>query len=120
MREVFGGERKAFLARELTKLHESTYGDSLAELCAAAAAGEIVARGEFTLVLAGASGQAHGETALDAVLAPLLEELPTRQAARLAASIAGCSRRAAYQRALALRAPGEGGAVGPPADALCI
>ena len=108
MREVFGGERKAFLARELTKLHESTYGDSLAGLCAAAAAGEIVARGEFTLVLAGASGQAHGETALDAVLAPLLEELPTRQAARLAASIAGCSRRAASQRALALRAPGEG------------
>ena len=103
MQAVFGGERNAFLARELTKMHESTHGDTLGELCAAAAAGEIVAKGEFTLVVAGAEGQAHEEKALDAVLAPLLEELPVRQAARLAAAIANCSRRHAYQRALALK-----------------
>lgn len=107
MQEVFGSERRAFLARELTKIHESAYGDSLAELCAAAAAGVIVARGEFTLVVAGSGAQEQDEKTLDAVLRPLLEELPTRQAARLAASIAGCSRRLAYQRALALRPPGE-------------
>lgn len=105
MREVFGGERKAFLARELTKIHESAYGDSLEELCAAAAAGVIVARGEFTLVVAGSGPREDDEKALDAVLDPLLEELPTGQAARLAASIAGCSRRLAYRRALALRPP---------------
>ena len=107
MREVFGGERKAFLARELTKLHESTYGDSLAELCTAAGEGVIVARGEFTLVVAGGGAQEQDEKALDAVLRPLLEELPTRQAARLAALIAGCPRRLAYRRALALRPPEE-------------
>lgn len=105
MQAVFGGERNAFLARELTKMHESTHGDTLGELCAAAA-GEIVAKGEFTLVVAGAEGQAHEEKALDAVLAPLLEELPVRQAARLAAAIANCSRRDAYQRALALHEAG--------------
>lgn len=107
MREVFGGERGAFLARELTKVHESTYGDSLAELCAAAGAGVIVAKGEFTLVVAGSGPQEQDEKALDAVLRPLLEELPTRQAARLAASIAGCSRRLAYRQALALRPSGK-------------
>ena len=107
MRGIFGGERQAFLARELTKLHESTYGDSLAELCAAAGEGVIVARGEFTLVVAGGGAQEQDDKALDAVLRPLLEELPTRQAARLAALIAGCSRRAAYSRALALRPPGK-------------
>ena len=107
MQEVFGGERQAFLARELTKLHESAYGDSLAELCASAAAGAVVARGEFTLVVAGSGAREQDEKALDAVLRPLLEELPTRQAARLAASIAGCSRRLAYRRALALRTPAQ-------------
>ena len=107
MREVFGGERKAFLARELTKIHESAHGDSLAELCAAAGSGVIVARGEFTLVVAGNGAQEQDEKALDAVLRPLLEELSTRQAARLAAAIAGCSRRLAYSRALALRPPGQ-------------
>lgn len=105
--DVFGGERKAFLARELTKIHESAYGDSLAELGAAATAGVIVAKGEFTLVVAGSGAQEQDEKALDAVLRPLLKELPTRQAARLAASIAGCSRSVAYRRALALRPPGE-------------
>lgn len=107
MREVFGGERKAFLARELTKIHESAYGDSLEDLCEAAGAGVIVARGEFTLVVAGSGPQEQDEEALDAVLRPLLEELSTRQASRLAASIAGCSRRLAYRRALALRQPGQ-------------
>ena len=107
LRDIFGGGREAFLARELTKLHESTYGESLAELCAAAGAGVIVARGEFTLVVAGSGPREQDEKSLDAVLHPLLEELPTRQAARLAASIAGCSRRLAYRRALALRPPGK-------------
>ena len=106
MQEILGSERQAFLARELTKIHESAYGDSLAELCAAAAEGVIVARGEFTLVVAGGA-QEQDEKALDAVLRPLLEELPTRQAARLAASIAGCSRRLAYRRALALKPSGQ-------------
>lgn len=107
MRDVFGGERKAFLARELTKIHESAYGDSLEQLCEAAGTGAIVARGEFTLVVAGSGAQEQDERALDAVLRPLLEELSTGQAARLAASIAGCSRRLAYRRALALRPPGQ-------------
>ena len=102
MQEVFGGERHAFLARELTKIHESTHGDSLAELSAAATAGRIVAKGEFTLVVGGCGAHDQDEEALDTALRPLLEELPTRQAARLAASITGCSRRLAYRRALAL------------------
>lgn len=105
MQAVLGGERDAFLARELTKIHESLHGDSLAELSAAATAGRIVAKGEITLVVGGCGAQNQDEEALDTVLRPLLEELPTRQAARLTASITGCSRRLAYQRALALIAP---------------
>ena len=104
MQEAFGGERKAFLARELTKIHESAYGDSLAELCRKAASGTIVPKGEITLVVGGADKPDGDEAALDSVLKALLEELPTAQAARLGAGISGVPRRVAYARALKLQA----------------
>ncbi len=103
--EVFGPQRNAFLARELTKLHESAYGETLGDLCAAAESGAIIAKGEFTLVVSGSGKQDADTDALDSVLNALLAELPTRQAARLGATISGTSRRLAYQRALALRQP---------------
>ena len=105
MRAALGGERKAVLARELTKLHESIHGDTLEELCADAESGAIVAKGEFTLVVAGAE-EAPGRSnsaALDSVLEVLLPELSTRQAARLAATLTRIPRRTAYQRALELK-----------------
>ncbi len=105
MRAVFGGEREAVLVRELTKLHESVHGGTLDELCREAQSGAIVAKGEFTLVVSGADEARGSEdaAALDSALKVLLDELPTRQAARLAAALTGASRRAAYQRALDLK-----------------
>ena len=108
MSDTLGGERKAVLAtRELTKLHESTHGDTLEELSAAAASGAIVAKGEFTLVVAGAekAPKSNNTATLDSVLKVLLDELSTRQAASLAATLTDTPRRTAYQRALALKRP---------------
>lgn len=99
---IFGAERKAFLARELTKLHESAHGGNLGEIAAALASGAIAAKGEFTLVVGGGEAAEEDGRSLDQVLLKLLEELPTGQAARLGAAIAGCPRRRAYQRALEL------------------
>ncbi len=107
MRAAFGGGREAVLARELTKLHESIHGGTLDELCREAESGAIVAKGEFALVVGGAV-EASGDqdaAALDSALKVLLDELPTRQAARLAAALTGVARRAAYQRALDLKRP---------------
>ena len=104
MQDVFGGERQAFLARELTKIHESAHGETLADLCRKAASGTIVPKGEFTLVVGGAGKPDGDEAGLDSVLKALLEELPTAQAARLGAEISGVPRRVAYARALELRA----------------
>lgn len=107
MRAVFGGGRNAVLVRELTKLHESVHGGTLEELCREAESGGIVAKGEFTLVVSGADGARKNEdtAALDSVLKVLLDEVPTRQAARLAATLTGVPRRAAYRRALELQEP---------------
>jgi 16S rRNA (cytidine1402-2'-O)-methyltransferase len=109
---TFGTERAATAAREITKLHETTYRGSLGELAARAAADADFARGEIVLVVAGAPAQAavaeggadgHGG-ALDRVLSVLLAELPLKQAARLAAQIVQVRDNETYKRALLLKA----------------
>lgn len=52
LEEVFGGERKASVSRELSKLYEETLHGTLAELASHFAAKE--PRGEFVIVVAGA------------------------------------------------------------------
>lgn len=61
-----GGERRAAVCRELTKLHEEVVRGSLADLEGQAAAGGITLRGEFVIVLeaitaAAAANQLPGE-----------------------------------------------------------
>jgi 16S rRNA (cytidine1402-2'-O)-methyltransferase len=108
--QSFGAERPAAVARELTKLHETLYRGPLSVLVSRAAAESDFVRGEIVLVVAGASAAAVAETGadghggeLDRVLAPLLEELPLKQAAHLAARIARVRDNEAYKRALALK-----------------
>ena len=108
--QSFGAERPAAVARELTKLHETLYRGPLSMLASRAAAESDFVRGEMVLVIAGASAAAVAETGadghggeLDRVLAPLLEELPLKQAAHLAARIARVRDNEAYKRALALK-----------------
>jgi 16S rRNA (cytidine1402-2'-O)-methyltransferase len=106
--ECFGGERRATLAREITKLHESFYRGTVAQLAARAADEASMARGEIVLVVAGAEAAAAGGAdghggALDRALKPLLAELPLKQAAHLAAQIAAVRDNEAYKRALVLK-----------------
>ncbi|MDE1924082.1 MAG: rRNA (cytidine-2'-O-)-methyltransferase, partial [Gammaproteobacteria bacterium] len=102
---AFGGARAAVVARELTKLHEQVYRDSLAALRARAAEAAELSRGEIVVVIEGAAAPADAADSgeLDRVLGALLAELPLAQAARLAARIAGARDNDAYRRALALR-----------------
>jgi 16S rRNA (cytidine1402-2'-O)-methyltransferase len=108
---VFGGERSAMVAREITKLHETTYRGSLRELVERAESDPDFTRGEIVLVLAGAPQTPAGDDrgadghggALDRALKILLAELPLKQAARLAAQIAAARDNEAYKRALHLK-----------------
>ncbi|MGP8097745.1 MAG: 16S rRNA (cytidine(1402)-2'-O)-methyltransferase [Steroidobacteraceae bacterium] len=112
---ALGPERAAAAAREITKLHETLYRGSLAQLSLRAGAEADFARGEIVLVVAGAvagAPPAHGGAAagadghggaLDRVLKPLLKELPLKQAAHLAAQISAVRENEAYRRALQLK-----------------
>jgi 16S rRNA (cytidine1402-2'-O)-methyltransferase len=104
--QVFGGQRRAVVARELTKLHEAVYRGTLEELTAVAAAEPNLARGEITLLIEGAASleeQGADQALLVRALKALLAELPPARAAALAAQITGVKRSEAYALAQRLR-----------------
>ena len=99
-----GAARRVVIARELTKLFESIHTCTLEEAGAWLAADDNRIKGEFVLIVEGApldtaAAQAQGERAL----AILLEELPVKQAATLAARLTGGRKNALYARALELK-----------------
>jgi 16S rRNA (cytidine1402-2'-O)-methyltransferase len=104
--QSFGDDRAAVVTRELTKMHESVYRGTLGELCALAASDADMARGEITVVIAGAAPERalSGDTELlTRALQLLLQELPPARAAAIAAQLAGAKRSDAYQLALRLQ-----------------
>lgn len=102
---VFGADRPAAMARELTKLHETVLRGTLAELAELVGQDADQQRGEIVLVVGGAP--ARGDEALPAeverLLRVLVAELPVKQAAALAAKWSGLKKNALYQRAQAIR-----------------
>jgi len=100
----FGGERRAAVARELTKAFETVYHGTLGELAARAAADSDMSRGELVIVVEGAQPAATEQVDIDRVLKVLLASLPASQAAALAARLTGAARNDCYARALELSA----------------
>ena len=99
-----GATRAAVLARELTKTFETVQSGTLVEL------GEFVAgdphqqKGEIVVLVEGAPQvESAVDTEAERILGILLEELPLKQAAALAARITGGKKNQLYQRALAMK-----------------
>lgn len=102
MRDVFGGEREATLARELTKTFETIRKATLAELCLWVESDSNQRRGEIVLVIAG-NREPLDDTASTRMLEVLLSELPVKQAAALVAKLTGLNKNELYRRALQLK-----------------
>jgi len=103
MQSVFGDQRLALLARELTKTFETLKGLPLAELADWVAADSNQQRGECVVLVAGWQAP-EGDEAVSAeamrVLNLLLAEMPLKRAAALAAEITGVRKNLLYQVAL--------------------
>jgi 16S rRNA (cytidine1402-2'-O)-methyltransferase len=101
---VMGRERPATLARELTKTFETIRSGSLEELREFVTSDPHQQKGEIVLLLQGAGAEmAVDAVETDRILAILLEELPVKQAAALAAKITGGKKNELYQRALLIK-----------------
>jgi len=105
MVKVFGADRHAVVARELTKAFETLRGDELANLSEWVKEDANQRKGEVVLLVRGAEAVEQDEVRVEAekVLAVLLEELPVKQAAQLAAKITGGKKNALYQMALEMK-----------------
>lgn len=103
---VFGDERQAVVARELTKAYESVIRDSLGNLLARWRDGVEPAKGEFVVLIDGAPVVSESDLDAERVLRILLEELPLKQAASLAAQITGVGKNCLYTMGTKLRSAG--------------
>ena len=101
---IFGGERRACLARELTKLHETINTQPLAELLDWVSNDANQQRGECVLLVEGAKQQQDvSEVEANRVLNLLLQELSVKKAATITSALLGISKNNAYDMALKLQ-----------------
>lgn len=110
LHDSFGAERRIVVLRELTKLYESIYRGTVAELLQRLQTDTDMSRGEFVLVVEGKPGSIEQEAAqglqADEILDVLLEgQLPVRQAAAIASRLTGLPKNRLYKLALAKANP---------------
>ncbi len=101
--DEFGPSRKAFLGRELTKMHEQCVQATLSELLRQLDDGTIVAKGEFVIIVTGADDERTSSLDVDRLLIELSDRLPGKDIAKLVARVTGESRNSLYERLLALK-----------------
>lgn len=100
MTSIFGVERTVFLARELTKLYEQVFRGTLAALKEWITADKNHQKGEFVVIVAGFIAiEDNTTTEVDHqhLLQVLANELPTKQAATIAAQLTNISKNEAYR-----------------------
>lgn len=103
MRDILGPDRQVVLARELTKTFETIRGAPVGELVEWVRSDSDQQRGECVLVVEAMPARPEDaglDPETERVLDLLLEELPVKQAAALAAKITGQKKNRLYQIAL--------------------
>ena len=105
MLDVFGGDRRAFVGREISKLHEQCVQGTLAELAGKIETAAIPDKGEFVIIVSGAEKAQASDIDVDTLIMELAAVLPGKQAAAIAAKVTGEKRNAIYARMLELTKP---------------
>lgn len=104
--EVLGGDREAVICRELSKLHETIIRDCVSVLLQKMRTEQLQRRGEFVLLVAGATPTPGADVDMRLVkrlLIALGDSLPTGQAASVIARALSCPRKIVYQLALEIK-----------------
>jgi len=103
--QVFGLDRRAVLARELTKVFETIHDGSLGELMTWVENDPNQQRGEIVLMIEGTPADQEKNLGLSAnhVLKILLQELSLNQAVKLAGELTGEKRNKLYKQAIEIK-----------------
>jgi len=105
--ELLEPQRTLVVARELTKLFEQIAAIPLTEAPAWLAADSDRQRGEFVLLVSAPPASDAIDVAALRTLHLLLDELPLKQAVKLASEISGAPKNALYEQALMLKEKSE-------------
>jgi len=97
MLAVFGPNRYAVIAKELTKIFETIYGNTLSEVQNWLLTDPQRQKGEFVILVKGAEKTVTINPEILRVLKLLAKDLPSKQAATLAAQITGANKNQLYQ-----------------------
>ncbi len=104
MAEVFGAERQACVARELTKTFETFYHGTLPDILSQLQADADQQKGEFVVMIAGNPDPAPAsEVDSNKLFRLLLAELPPKKAAAIIADLTGENKKELYQKALEMQ-----------------
>lgn len=104
--EVLPDDRIIVIARELTKLHETIVKAKLRDLLARVAGDDNMQKGEFVVIVSGATTAAEDAHSITAeqrrILAVLLKHCPVKTAVAMAVEITGARKKLLYQAALTM------------------
>ena len=106
MTKIFGESRSVVLARELTKMYEQVFRGSLSRLQEWINADPMHKKGEFVLMVEGHEKETADKqlsASIDDLLNILLDELPVKQAAKIAAKLSNKKKNELYKRAMELK-----------------
>ncbi len=104
MAEVFGAERQACVARELTKTFETFYHGTLPDILSQLQEDADQQKGEFVVMIAGNPDPAPAsEVDSNKLFRLLLVELPPKKAAAIIADLTGENKKELYQKALEMQ-----------------
>ena len=101
---VFGPDRLAFIGREISKLHEQLQLATLERLHERLAGGDIMVKGEFVIVVAGAAAASDSSLDSGALLNELAGKLPDREVAKIVSKVTGERKNDLYRRLLEIAA----------------
>jgi len=104
LKSVYGTERKICLGRELTKTYETWIHGTIAEVVGQVEADPNQRKGEFVMVIEGASGTVEvGDAEISRYMESLMKELPIKKAAAITADLLGESKKRCYELGLKLK-----------------
>ena len=101
---IFGANRIATLAREISKKYETIKKSTLNDLLQSLKENEQQIRGEFVVIITGNfEEKSEDNYDIDHLLSLFMDELPTKQAVNLAVKITGIKKNIIYKKALSMK-----------------